>query len=407
MALFPRFIAHWGQRCREAAAAFATRPRFLLLAAFLFAGDLKASPQLSWLPVDLTLLTGGLLALVILYRVLRGWQAPSMRPITWVTLWFLTFIPGVVQAVDSDYGLQKIATLFTLTLLAALAPIFLVETEEDLVRILNAMACFCLLIAVEGLLSSLGLSRKTMRLEVFGAGTISLGRASGLLFLFGLVQLFRTTSSQMVCFGLMALAGMTALYSGSRGPILSALVVLACLLGLGRQSLGALKVKLVLAGGLFLLLLASTLSLAPAGSLRRVESFARGEYGASEQFRVTALKASWTYLQDAPLGLGWGGFGTHVNPLNGLGRQYAHNFLVEVTLESGWLAGAYTLLILGGAILAAWSRTLLQGGRLVFAGLVFYLINALVSGDVNDNRPMFMFVTAALMLLDFPMVKHV
>jgi len=43
----------------------------------------------------------------------------------------------------------------------------------------------------------------------------------------------------------------------------------------------------------------------------------------------------------------------------------------------------------------------------VFIGLLFYAINALVSGDVNDNRPLFMFVTAALMLLDMAPVPHV
>ena len=51
---------------------------------------------------------------------------------------------------------------------------------------------------------------------------------------------------------------------------------------------------------------------------------------------------------------------------------------------------------------AAWSRTGTPGGRVVFAGTVFYLINAMVSGDVNDNRPLFMFVTSALMLWRLP-----
>ena len=40
----------------------------------------------------------------------------------------------------------------------------------------------------------------------------------------------------------------------------------------------------------------------------------------------------------------------------------------------------------------------LAGGRLVFAGLLFYLINSMVSGDLNDNRPLFMFAGTALTL---------
>jgi O-antigen ligase len=227
-----------------------------------------------------------------------------------------------------------------------------------------------------------------------------------LLFLYGIIQLFRRGAPQILCFAMAFLAGVTAMFAGSRGPIGSALLVLGALLILGRQSLGVLKVKLAVAAVLFLFVLSSTLSLAPEGSLRRVENFASGQYGESERYRVLALETSWDTLKDRPLGIGWGGFGTHVNPLNGLGRQYPHNLLAEITLESGWLCGAASVLILALAVIAAWSRTLLQGGRLVFAGVLFYLINSLVSGDVNDNRPLFMFVTAAVMLLDFPVVSH-
>ena len=47
-------------------------PRFLALGAFLFAGDMKAGPFLSRFPVDLTLLSGGVLALVLLSRWAGG-----------------------------------------------------------------------------------------------------------------------------------------------------------------------------------------------------------------------------------------------------------------------------------------------------------------------------------------------
>ena len=46
------------------------------------------------------------------------------------------------------------------------------------------------------------------------------------------------------------------------------------------------------------------------------------------------------------------------------------------------------------------SRTGSPGGRLVFAGLLFYAINAMVSGDLNDNRPLFMFLGSAFLGLD-------
>jgi hypothetical protein len=234
-------------------------------------------------------------------------------------------------------------------------------------------------------------------MQAFGAGTISLGRASGLLFTYAVIVLAGEAPLPGLSFGIMALAGIAAAFSGSRGPILAALAALALLFGAGRARPGRGLARLAVAGGLFLTVLGSSLSLAPRGSLARVEAFFHGQYGASEDYRVNALRDAWNLVPDAPWGIGWGGFATHVDPERGVGRQYPHNLPAEVTLESGWICGAVTLLVLLAAVLAGWSRTWLPGGRVVFAGTVFYLVNAMVSGDLNDNRPLFMFVSSALL----------
>ena len=390
------------RRLSEAAGwfrAFRTRPRFLALAAFLFAGDLKADPRLAWVPVDLTLFAGSILTGVMLVRVARGARIASSRALVLVGLWYCSFLPGLWGAVPSDYGFQKVATLFTFTLLASLAPLLLLEGEEDLSHLINAMAYFCLAITLGGLLGGGG-GQNQERLQAFGAGTISLGRATGLLFIYSAMALAEPGPLPGLSFGIMALAGITALFSGSRGPIVAALLVLAVLFGLGRQRLGRRVARLLGASAVLAAILASSLSLAPAGSLRRMESFFSGQYGGSELYRMSALRQSWELLRETPGGLGWGRFATHVDPEKGLNRQYPHNLLAEVTLEGGWCCGATTILILSLALAAAWSRTLLAGGRIAFAGVLFYLVNSLVSGDVNDNRPLFMFVTAALGLLE-------
>ena len=257
-----------------------SRPRFLALAAFLFAGDLKADPRLAWLPVDLTLLTGSLLSGVLVLRWARGARLRSLQPLVLLGGWYLTFLPGLAQVAPTDYAFQKVATLGTFTLLSALAPLFLVQDRADLARLANALAYFCLAITLAGLLGGVRSDQTVERLQAFGAGTISLGRATGFLF-------------------------------------------------------------------------------------------------------IRAAAALW-----------------EVDPERGVGRQYPHNLMAEVTLESGWACGAATLLVLVAAAVAAWSRTGSPGGRLVFAGLLFYAINAMVSGDLNDNRPLFMFLGSAFLGLD-------
>jgi len=429
---------------RGALACLGTRPRFLAMAAFLFAGDLKAEPRLAWVPVDLTLLTGGLLAAVVALRVARGARPASVPALALLGVWWLTFLPGVAGAVDSPYAFQKVGTLFTFSPLAALAPLWLLEEAGDLGRMVRAMAGFALAITLSGLLGAGTDLEAPARLQAFGAGTISLGRASGLLFILAALAL-EDGAPRVPAFLILALAGITALFSGSRGPIVSALLVLGLLVGVGRrgrrveQAEDALPprhpraaldasaspmeakpysspfipfhprsspskarlamLRLAAAGGLAALV-ALSLSFAPSGSMRRLESFFRGEYGGSEQYRVQALQRCWELIPDAPAGLGWGRFATHVDPEKGLPRQYPHNLLAEVTLEGGWLCGAATLGVLAAAAAAAWSRTAAPAGRIAFAGLLFYLANAMVSGDVNDNRPLFAFIASSLALLE-------
>jgi len=389
MSLLRRFRARLAAWLRT----FATRPRFLALAAFLFAGDLKADPRLAWLPVDLTLLTGALLTGVLAVRFLRGARLASPGGPALLGVWFLSFVPGLWRTAPSAYAFQKVATIFTFTLLSALAPLLLFDDDGDRVRAMNALACFCLAITLGGLL---GGGQEAQRMQAFGSGTIALGRAAGLLFTYAAIVLAGEAPLPGLSFGIMALAGIAAAFSGSRGPILAALAALALLFGAGRARPGRGLARLAVAGGLFLAVLGPSLSLAPRGSLARVEAFFSGQYGASEDYRANALRDAWNLMPDAPWGVGWGGFATWVDPERGVGRQYPHNLLAEVTLESGWACGAVTLLVLLAALAAGWSRTWLPGGRLVFAGMVFYLINAMVSGDLNDNRPLFMFLGSAL-----------
>ena len=391
-----------GTGCAAWARAFSTRPRFLALAAFLFAGDLKANPRLAWIPVDLTLLTGALLCAVLGARFRRGARLPSRVGAALLGLWFLSFAPGLPLAAASPYGIQKIATLYTFTLLSAAAPMLLLDQDRDAVAILNAMACFCLAITLGGLLGGAQVARPAQRLQAFGAGTISLGRATGLLFTYAALALAGPAPWPGLTFGIMALAGVAALFSGSRGPILAALAVVALVLVAGRAGMARRLPRLAGAAALFLLLLAASLSLAPKGSLRRVEAFFQGQYGASEQYRMNALEACWDRVGDAPWGIGWAGFASQVDPERGVPRQYPHNLLAEVTLEAGWWCGGVTLLVLGAAACAGWSVSARPGGQLVWAGTLFYLINAMVSGDVNDNRPMFMFIGCALTLPALP-----
>jgi len=374
---------------------FPTRWPFLAAAAFVFAGDLKNSPGLASLPVDLTLLAGGALACLLVLHWARGARSASPGGLLLLVLWFLTFLPGVLDAADTPYAFQKMATIFTFSLLAALAPFVLVRRDGDLGGLLNAIALFCL---GSTLASLVGAQAGMQRLASTGGGTIALGRAAGFLFLFGTLHLAEREPLPLLTLGLTATAAVAALFSGSRGPMVAAALALALTFVAGRGKVAVSRLKLGLSACGLAALLALSLALAPQGSLQRTDAFVHGEFGASEQYRAEAARISWDRLRRTPWGLGWGGFATQVDLDGAVDRQYPHNLLLEVTLESGWLCGAFTVLLLAAALGSAWSATSFLEGRILFAGLAFSIVNAFVSGDLNDHRLLFTFLFASLSL---------
>jgi hypothetical protein len=240
------------------------------------------------------------------------------------------------------------------------------------------------------------------RLIAFGADTIALGRISGFLFLYAAVLVFAFGRSRLLSFTVMGLAGLLALFNGSRGPMLSAIVAILALLAFGRQKSRLSPMALAAYGGAFIALIAFSLSFAPDWSVARITLLLQGQLGPSELYRAEAAKAAVGIIPHAPLGLGWGGFSTQVDLWNALPRQYVHNLLLETFLEAGWLAGFAFLGAVGWSLFCAWTRSMRPSGAIAFTGIIYLFVNCLVSGDVNDNKLLFTFMALGLMapLLD-------
>lgn len=367
-------------------------PAVLALGAFLFAGDMKADPILARVPVDLTLLTAGVLSALLLTRWIRGARALHGAGLAAIVLWFLTFLPGILAAAPNEYGARKVATLCTFSLLAALAPFVLVRSGEDADRVLDALAVPCALITLDALA---GAGQGLQRLAGFGGGTIALGRSAGFLALWGCQGFARTGRLPwLVPAGAGAVA---ALFSGSRGPLgglLAGLVLGLVAPGPAAPGPAQGRGRLLWAAGAALLAVNLSLALGPQGSLRRVQAFVQGEYGASEAYRASAARAAWEHIRVSPLGIGLGGFATRVDLDAGVDRQYPHNLLLETALESGWASGLATFGILAAALSRAWRA----GHGALAASLGFWTLNALVSGDLNDNRALLALLSTALAL---------
>jgi O-antigen ligase len=199
-----------------------------------------------------------------------------------------------------------------------------------------------------------------------------------------------------VAAGLALFAGVTMLATGSRGPLL-AVVLVFVLLAL-RSDRGGRALRLTLTAGL---LAAGWLFLSTdqsAGS-QRIQDSITGEASGTAT-RQPLWDAAVRYLGDPSHsvgGTGWGGFvqvmrAGELLP-TGL-TQYPHNVFLEVFVEGGWITGGAITVFILLSTLRLW-RLAKESACLPLLALgAFSLVNASVSGDINDNR--LLWVTLAL-----------
>lgn len=362
----------------------------LAFAGFLSAGHFKADPRFAWIPVDLTLLTAAVTIGSMLWCCYRQRFVLPVGAVRMLLL-FLLFTLPLIWTDWHAYAGEKSSRLLTLTALAALAPFVLCPDRAAVRRFVHALVLIGGVIALDAGASLLLSGRDLPRLTAFGASTIALGRDLGVpLIWLSMLAIERKIGAVPA---VLALAGMGVLMvsSGSRGPLVAALgslLIVGLLVYLRRPGL---MIRFALAVATILGIFLYGMSAAPGPSEYRVRTFLQGDLGRSELSRLTAYEASWRLIQERPLGIGWGGFASHIDPARQGGevRQYPHNLFIETLLEAGWLAGLYLAGLLGGALYALFRYHYVAEVRVTLALLCFALINALVSGDLNDNRLVF------------------
>ena len=124
-----------------------------------YAGYFKANPLLSWIPVDLTFLGAALTFIGVVAVAARSTMPRGTVPV--LALWAL-FVPAAILHAPGPYASQKVTYLFTLTLLSALGPLFLIRSaaRQELWVIMQVVLAAVLVAGT--LLSSHPVQRRTV-----------------------------------------------------------------------------------------------------------------------------------------------------------------------------------------------------------------------------------------------------
>lgn len=358
-------------------------PAFLVL--LLSAGYMKGHPLLSWLPFDLTAAAAvlTLLALVHEAATLHDWFPPRGGGAV-VALVVLSAL-GYLVAPTSEYAEQK-RILLLLTLISALGGLYLVRSRLRLIWLLRWTVGVGLVVVLFVWVSPVNVYG---RVSFEGGGTISVARATGGALLALLALTVGRSVRIWVAAGLAIPLVLTLSGTGQRAPLLAVGIALL-VVGVFRPGPRRLRRAIVTFAALGL---AGAVAYAAAGEAgrSRLQLLFEADKGASASVREEMWSRAWGAVWQHPLGMGWGELGGVIAPF-----QHPHNLVLEISAEAGWAAGVTTIAVVLLAVVRI--RRLAEdpyaAGLMML--LVFVVFNALVSGDVTENRAVFAYSAIAL-----------
>jgi O-antigen ligase len=393
----------------------AKSPEWFLVAA-LFAPQWKTFYILRTLDkaVDLTIAMLLCLTATLLWRVLfqlgrsNSWDFRTIflgqgNQILAFCLFAAIVTVSYVYTSAPNYGGSKLSRFLFIGSLLFLAPFFLILTEEHLRRFVRVFVAFSAATAIQLIFTlEYGSQDPSTDITRIGAGWL-LGMAAILVLFYPLVPSRRAQRALFVFVLPLCIAGLVA--SAARGPIvaLSIAVLIGSFVWLrqgrlrGRTALVLLLLLSAGFGGAYLVFRQADLGKYTGKANEFVSLVSGGNASGSAGKRLDYYRATLVAIPDhLLLGTGVGSWSAFYfgNDL----RNYPHNLFLEIAFEEG-LLGLGAFLIFLFAVGAAIFRMLRESRwhYLALGLLVLYcVLVSLFSGDLDDNRVMFLWVGVTL-----------
>jgi len=397
-------------------AAAVYRPAAFLVVP-VFASQFKSLPALRSIEsrVDLTLLGLCVAALVIVLHSIFGTQRVQLVPgrftgsskqITAFCFFALVVAASYLYTPAPQYGGEKLVRFLLIGSFFLLAPLYLINSEEDFRHFSLAFVIFAViqafvLFARAGRVSAMEDTDVTR----IGAGWL-IGMAILLLLFFPVME----TSFWRKALTILALPVLVAglVTSASRGALFSTLIAGGYLFfkvykGRSKAVVGVIAILVLLCAGTAFYFLRDMDSGKYSEKADELVQMAEGQGSSGTAAeRLDFYHAAFREVAQRPLlGLGVGGWSVYYFGKDE--RAYPHDLLLEITTEEG-LAGLFAFSLFLIAIFRA-SRDLsdLTGPYFaVLSGLLlFTLIATAFSGDLDDDRILWLWSGMTLAVLHF------
>jgi O-antigen ligase len=377
-------------------------------ALFLFAGYYKADPRLAFIQrhFDLTLLFLILSFLAALRRVLRKSFATKisagfLKVAILFSLLATSLLGGLLISQSEGYGLDKAVRFIVLTGWAFFGTAFFITDLISLKHFSWALVTISTVMAIDAVLNYPGVG-KIGFVSALGSNYIALARAGGLGLLTTLAFLLPTARRPFARLCLWAIAGLqlwAMLNAGARGPVLALALSLLVFFALSMRGFPRLKVdRFAWRLSIVALIVAVFVSIAGSelfSTLVFRTQVLMTKLGNSAAMRLSSYKEAIRLWGNSPIwGIGTGGFAMAVTG-SVFVRGYPHNIILELGAENGFLGVLVFLVMVGIAFkkglvcLHTGDKFVRTVSRYLLVVCCFAFLNAMMSGDINDNRILF------------------
>lgn len=393
----------------QAAAVLASAPILLkypeiALACYVKIGTFKGNAQVAqFLPFDLTLVLGAILAFAILAR------SESGRPHARLPAIYILYTPilasmAISLAYTPDFaaGLDKTCRFAILTGLAILSPFFLLTSLVQFHRFLATLVT-CSLTQALFAISQLG-GRERLGSISSPDATIQLGVASAeaiVIILFVVCPTVQFTK-RILCYPIIILFVVALVSSGARSATIG--LVLALLAGMVAHR--HLRLDIVVLAVLAYV----TLMFVPVAqaSYDYLATLLRKDPVSVLSFRNELMMEGWRQTTGHPL-LGVGISGYRLSSPNPGRYNWPHNIILEVSSEIGLPSALCVCCLVGAAFWYVIKRLRKKSCAyrnalwLMVAFLIQAVITMLNTGDLNDNRSLWFYVSVAFVITQVPL----
>ena len=367
--------------------------------------------------VDITVIATLIIWLGLVKILLQGnWKLPSeQKSIVYLFLIFGLFLGiSYIYTASPDYGFRKILRFNTFAVTMFITPLLIIKSPADSKRLLSYFY-FLLVIIIGIMLLQFVYFMKWgdfaivlaywNRISIPGANPIQVSRYLAIGAAMMIALLIRNKPSQSLhYFAILFVILLSIILSGSRGPLVSIIIgsIVYAILYERKHSSRIFGYGILAIGTIITLLL-----LLPESLTQRFFDISQGSVIMTQQgvrristiatrfeFWSMSLQAWFSSITSFFIGLGAGSFSSLFIWRDW--RWYPHNLIFEIIAELGLIG-----LVIGVLFIIKSYQIINKGiqrgsftdhSALWVAGTVVMFIAAQFSGDINDNRILWMFI---------------